>query len=459
MGRVIEDFVPIEPNKVKMYACGPTVYNFAHIGNLRTYVFVDILGRTLEAAGFAVDFVMNITDVGHLASDADEGEDKIVVSAREKKMTVWEIAEFYTNAFFSDTGSLNIRKPTVVCKATEHIPEMINLVAVLEKKGFTYASGGNIYFDISKFPGYGKLALLNLDDLVAGSRIQIDENKKNPYDFVLWFTKSKFEHQAMMWDSPWGRGYPGWHLECSAMSMKYLGDQFDIHCGGIDLSSVHHTNEIAQSEAATGKKWVNYWVHGEFLNTGKEKMSKSKGNFFTMGELVKQGHDPLDYRYFCLLGHYRSQVQFSLEALDSARNARKNLILRIDSLRKDAAPDAEAVGKARALGAVKSFFEHAANDLNMPQCISELWSLLKDESIRPEIRLEGAFVMDEILGLGLRESKIDTSIEEEAKRLIDEREQARKNKDFKRSDEIRDILKQKGITIEDTPQGVRWRKM
>jgi cysteinyl-tRNA synthetase len=462
MGRVLEDFVPLEANKVKMYACGPTVYNFAHIGNLRTYIFVDVLRRTLEAAGYAVDFVMNVTDVGHLASDADEGEDKIMKSAREKKLTVWEIAEFYTKAFFEDTRSLNIKKPGIVCKATEHINEMIDLVARLEQKGFTYASGGNIYFDISKFPGYGRLALLNLDELVAGSRIQVDPNKKNAYDFVLWFTKSKFEHQAMMWDSPWGKGYPGWHLECSAMSMKYLGEQFDIHAGGIDLASVHHTNEIAQSEAATGKKWVNYWVHGEFLNMGKEKMSKSKGNFFTVPALREQGYDPLDYRYFCLLGHYRSQVQFTLEALDSARNARKNLILRIDALRKEAEESGnKGLVNEDAKNQILDFFyeQHAFNDLNMPQCISDLWTLIKLDSVSPATKLAGVYKMDEILGLRLAESKIDTSIEDEAKALIEEREKARKNKDFKRSDEIREKLKQKGITIEDTPQGVRWRKI
>jgi cysteinyl-tRNA synthetase len=458
MGRTLENFSSIEPDKVKLYACGPTVYNFAHIGNLRTYIFVDVLRRTLESAGYDVNFVMNITDVGHLASDADEGEDKMMKSAREKKMTVWEIAEFYTNTFFEHTRSLNIKRPTTVCKATEHIPEMIGLVRTLEEKGFTYNSGGNVYFDISKFPNYGKLALLDLDELKAGSRIVVDENKKNPYDFVLWFTKSKFEHQAMTWDSPWGKGYPGWHLECSAMSMKYLGEQFDIHCGGVDLAPVHHTNEIAQSEAATGKKWVNYWVHGEFLNMGKEKMSKSKGNFFTMNELVEQGYDPLDYRYFCLLGHYRSQVQFSLDAIDSARNARKNLVLRVSALKDKAGSGSVASEADREIPAVRSFFEDAYNDLNMPQCLSELWGLIKDEKLAPAMRLAGIYRMDEILGLDLRNAKVDTGIEDEAKTLVEEREKARKNRDFKRADEIRDILKQKGITIEDTPTGVRWRK-
>ncbi len=441
-----------------MYACGPTVYNFAHIGNLRTYIFVDILRRTLESAGYDVNFAMNITDVGHLAGDTDEGEDKMMKSAREKKMTVWEIADYYTKVFFSDTESLNIKRPTTVCKATDHIREMIDLVRRLETNGYTYQSGGNVYFDISKFSGYGKLALLDLDELKAGSRIVVDENKKNPHDFVLWFTKSKFEHQAMVWDSPWGKGYPGWHLECSAMSMKYLGEQFDIHCGGVDLAPVHHTNEIAQSEAATGKKWVNYWMHGEFLNMGKEKMAKSKGNFMTMSDLREQGYEPLDYRYLCLLAHYRSQMQFTMEALDSARNARKNLILRMSALKDEAGLISDASDADREIPAVRSFFENAYNDLNMPQCISELWSLVKDEKIAPVMRLKGIYRMDEILGLGLRDAQVNTAIEEEAKALIDEREKARKGRDFKRADEIRDILKKKGITIEDTPSGVRWRK-
>jgi len=401
---------------------------------------------------------MNITDVGHLSSDADEGEDKMLASARERKMTVWEIAEFYTQAFFNDCKMLNIERPTIVCKATEHIDDMIKLIQRLEKNGFTYVSEGNVYFDISKFPNYGKLALLDMDELKAGSRIKIDPNKKNPYDFVLWFTKSKYEHHAMMWDSPWGKGYPGWHIECSAMSMKYLGEQFDIHCGGIDLSSVHHTNEIAQSEGATGKKWVDYWVHGEFLNMGKEKMSKSKGTFFTASEIVALGIDSLDYRYFCLQGHYRSQLQFTTDALESAHSARKNLIMRIDSLRKEAQNIKENDDSPENVSHYTAFIDHTANDLNMPQCMSDLWGLVKDETIGPGLKLKTIFEMDKIFGLGLQESKVDTDIEETARTLIADREEARKNKDFKRADSIRDELKKKGITIEDTPSGVRWRK-
>jgi cysteinyl-tRNA synthetase len=458
LGRTLQDFASIDHGSVRMYACGPTVYNYAHIGNLRTYIFVDILKRTLELTGYDVTFAMNITDVGHLSSDADEGEDKMMKSAREKKMSVWEIAEHYTKAFFNDTESLNIGHPTIVSKATEHISEMIAFVEKLEQKGFTYRAGGNVYFDISKFPDYGKLALLNLDDLEAGARVGIDANKKNPHDFVLWFTQSKFEHQAMVWDSPWGKGYPGWHIECSAMSMKYLGDRFDIHCGGIDLIPIHHTNEIAQSEAVTGKKWVNFWLHGEFLNMGGEKMSKSLGNLHTISELVAKGFEPLDYRYFCLMGHYRSQLQFSLDALTAARNARKNLVLRIDTLKKEVGDKIKALPSIPDSPYYRAFSDHLANDLGIPKCVSELWNMLKDDAVLPEEKLATALAMDRVFGLGLEAAKVDTDIESEAEALIAEREQARKGKDFKRADEIRDLLKKKGIIIEDTAGGVRWRK-
>ena len=457
LGRKICDFIPLESNKVKMYACGPTVYKYVHIGNLRTFIFVDILNRALKLAGFDVTYAMNITDVGHLSDDADDGEDKMLKSAREKKMSVWEIAEFYTKAFFEDTAALNIGTPDIVCKATEHIEDMIKLIQRIEKNGFTYSSGGNLYFDISKFPDYGKLAMLDLDELKSGSRIEVDKNKKNPQDFVLWFTKSKFEHQTMLWDSPWGRGYPGWHIECSAMSMKYLGDRFDIHCGGIDLIPVHHTNEIAQSEAATGKKWVNYWVHGEFLLTTKGKMSKSLGNFHTLSSLIEKGYDALDYRYFCLGGHYRSQLQFSLESLDAARNARNNLMLRIAHLKKETL-DEETEQNVNDVVYYKDFIEYAGNDLNMPQCLSVLWNLLKDESLSPSLKLKVSLEMDKILGLSLDKAHLDTEIDQAAIALIEEREKARGAKDYRRADEIRVKLLNKGIILEDTPEGVRWRK-
>jgi cysteinyl-tRNA synthetase len=458
LGREIMEFIPLKKGKVGMYACGPTVYKYAHIGNLRTFILVDILRRTLDFLGYDVTYVMNITDVGHLSDDADYGEDKMLKSAREKKMSVWDIAEYYTKAFFEDTDALNIKRPHIVCKATDHIEDMIQLIRRIENNGLTYFSGGNIYFDISQFSNYGKLALLDLNELKAGSRIEIDDNKKNPHDFVLWFTKSKFEEQSMQWESPWGRGYPGWHIECSAMSMKYLGDQFDIHLGGIDLIPVHHTNEIAQAEAATGKQWVKYWIHGEFLNTVKGKMSKSLGNFFTLNSLKEQDYEPLDYRYFCLGGHYRSQLQFSMEALDAARNARKNLVFRIAQLKEKAAGESEE-GDVKEIPFYRSFVEHLCDDLNMPQCLSDLWNCIKDETLRPSIKLKIAEEMDRILGLDLEKATIDTDIDEYIEALIKEREEARKDKDFVKADRIRDELKKQNIILEDTPDGVRWRKI
>ena len=455
-GRGLQPFVPLVPGKAGMYACGPTVYNFAHIGNLRTYVFEDVLRRTLEYLGYEVNHVMNITDVGHLTDDADAGEDKMMKSARETGRSVWDIAAMYTKAFFDDTASLNIKTPTVVCKATDHIPEMIALVKRLEEKGFTYEAGGNIYFSIDKFPAYGKLALLDQQELLAGARIEVDGNKRNPHDFVLWFTKSKFENQAMIWDSPWGKGYPGWHLECSAMSMKYLGEQFDIHCGGIDHVPVHHTNEIAQSEAATGKKWVNYWLHGEFLVVDRGKMSKSKGGFLTLKRLMDEGYDPLDYRYFCLGGHYRSQLQFSFDGLASAQAARRNLMERIGRL--DGSKPAGPLGE-KAASLLKDFTEHLAQDLNMPKALADLWALVKDQDLGDGEKLVCLGEMDKVFGLDLLKKAEPAALDEEIEKLIAEREAARKAKNFARSDEIRNNLKERGIILEDGPAGTRWKRL
>ena len=333
MGRKMEEFVPVDLNKkyVGFYGCGPTVYNYAHIGNLRAYVFLDILDKTLTYLGYDIKHVMNITDVGHLTGDADDGEDKMVKTAEERHQSVLDVAKFYTDAFMSDIDALNIRHPDVICKATEHISDMIELIKKIEANGHTYTAGGNLYFDISTFPGYGDLANLNLDELKAGAGRRklsiIDENKRNPGDFVLWFTKSKFENQAMTWDSPWGRGYPGWHIECSAMSMKYLGKHIDIHTGGVDHIPVHHTNEIAQSEGSFSAEeraegpWVKYWLHNEFLVIeGGNKMSKSSGNFLRLQTLLDKGYDALDYRFFLLGGHYRKQIYFSWDAMDGAKN-------------------------------------------------------------------------------------------------------------------------------------------
>lgn len=463
MSRKTETFTPIRNKEVGMYACGPTVYNYAHIGNLRTYVFEDLLKRLFLTCGYEVRHVMNITDVGHLTGDADDGEDKMLKSSREKKQSVWEIADFYTKAFFNDTDRLHILRPTVSCKATDHIGDMIALIRTLEEKGFTYEAGGNIYFSIDRFPGYGQLARLDAQDLQAGARIAVDENKRNPHDFVLWFTRSKYENHAMLWDSPWGKGYPGWHIECSAMSMKYLGPHFDIHCGGIDHIPVHHTNEIAQSEAATGRKWVNYWVHGEFLILDKGKMSKSSGSFLTLQKLVDEGFDPLDYRYFCLGAHYRSQLKFSFEGLKAASQARRKLFAKVRALKEACG------GSFTGDGSGKPYFDRfladAADDLNLPKALASVWALLKDDSVSAAGKLEALYRMDAVLGFDLRNLKTQAAPavdEEETARieaLLTERRAAKAARDFARADEIRNRLMTEGIRIKDTPETTLWEKI
>jgi cysteinyl-tRNA synthetase len=463
LGREKQPFKPLQEGKTGFYGCGPTVYNYAHIGNLRAYVHHDILVRSLRRAGFEVNHVMNITDVGHLSDDADDGEDKMLKSAEERGKSVLEIAEFYTKAFFNDTDRMNITRPTVVCKATEHIGEMIALIQRIKKNGFTYFAGGNLYFDISKFPSYGELALLRLDELKAGARIQKDENKRNAGDFVLWFTKSKFENQALVWDSPWGRGYPGWHIECSAMSMKYLGENFDIHAGGVDHIPIHHTNEIAQTEAATGKKpWVSYWLHNEFLVLNKGKMSKSAGGFLTLQSLVDQGYEPLDYRYFLVGGHYRSQLQFSMESLEGAKNSRKSLVDKVRTLAakcgKPAGANTEKTAKY-----IEGFNTAIEDDLNTPRALAELWGLLKECPAESET-LAAVFDMDRVLGLGLEDAckTAEQSVGEDAlareiEELIVKRAEAKKAKDFAAADNIRQSLKERGIILEDGPAGTTWR--
>jgi cysteinyl-tRNA synthetase len=463
MGRIMEEFKTIESGVVKMYCCGPTVYNYAHIGNLRAYLFDDILRRTLEYSGYKVKHIVNITDVGHLTDNNDDGEDKMVKSSRETGKTVWEISEFYTNAFFQDIDSLNIVRPTISPKATDHIKEMIDLIKRIEVKGYTYKAGGNVYFNIDKFPDYGKLALRERQDLTAGARVVVDPNKINPHDFVLWFTNSKFEQQAMLWDSPWGRGYPGWHLECSAMSMKYLGDQFDIHCGGIDHIPIHHTNEIAQSEAATGKKWVNYWMHNEFLLMNKGKMAKSSGKFLTLNSLVEDGFNPLDYRYFSLGGHYRSQLQFTMESLTSAKAARENLFERVIKLKKETDNIPSKEPGRLALEYIGNFQEHISNDLNTPKALSDLWIMLKDNKLSADEKLYLVYDYDRIFGFNLEKLDIpplneEIKLDPEISNIIDLRNAARENKDWVKADELRDILLNKGYTIKDTPSGTVWSK-
>lgn len=467
LGRSAQVFEPIHPGKIGFYGCGPTVYNYAHIGNLRTYVFEDLLVRSLRRFGYDVTHVMNITDVGHLSGDDDTGEDKMVRSAKERGESVLQIAQFYTDAFFRDTARLGIARPTVVCKATEHVADMIALIQRIEANGCTYMSGGNLYFDVTKFPKYGELANLRMDDLKAGARIEVDENKKNPHDFVLWFTKSKFENQALVWDSPWGVGYPGWHIECSAMSMKYLGESFDIHAGGIDHVPVHHTNEIAQSESATGKKWVNYWMHAEFLILDKGKMSKSKGGFITLQSLVDAGFDPLDYRYFCLGGHYRSQLTFSWEAMEQAKASRKALADRILDLRDKAGgqalPAVASLGQAAAERLAR-FDDALADDLAAPRALAELWQLVRDPQAPAADALAAALEMDGVLGLGLadarrEEASVDAETVARIEALIASRIAAKKARNWAEADAIRGQLKEMGIALEDGPSGTAWKKL
>ena len=479
LGNKIEDFAPVNEKKVGFYGCGPTVYNYAHIGNLRAYVFQDTLARLLHFLGYPVTHVMNITDIGHLSGDADDGEDKMVKTAKERGQSVLEIADFYTQAFFKDTERLNIRRPDVVCKATDHVADMIELIKRIEANGHTYSAGGNLYFDIMTFPHYGELASINLEDLKAGARIEVDENKRNPHDFVLWFTKSKFENQALVWDSPWGKGYPGWHIECSAMSMKYLGEQFDIHTGGIDHIRIHHTNEIAQSEGATGKKWVKYWLHNEFLVMNKGKMSKSSGDFITLDKVIEAGYAPLDYRFLLLGGHYRSQLTFSWEAMDTAKNARKNLEQRIANLLTDAdtlptlpaegitaAAASSMLGTEAARGYLANFTQALEEDISTPRALSVVQQAVKDKALPVPELLTLLGIFDTVLGLdlideaqALHSDAAITDNKEEIERLVAERTEAKKKKDFKRADAIRDELKVKGIALEDTANGTIWRKM
>ncbi|MDR1126609.1 MAG: cysteine--tRNA ligase [Treponema sp.] len=479
LGRELQEFIPIEAGKVGFYGCGPTVYNYAHIGNLRAYVTHDVLVRALRARGFDVRHVMNITDVGHLTGDNDEGDDKMLKSAEERGKNVLEIADFYTKAFFADTDRLNIIRPTIVCKATEHIGDMLALIKRIEANGYTYSAGGNLYFDTAKFADYGKLALLRSDEQKTSARVETDNNKRNPRDFALWFTNSKFENQALVWDSPWGRGYPGWHIECSAMSMKYLGEQFDIHAGGIDHISIHHTNEIAQSESSTGKSpWVKYWVHNEFLVLDRGKMSKSTGGFLTLQTLVDHGYDPLDYRYFLLGAHYRSQLQFSFEALNGAKHARRSLCDRVRALWGKGRKADKAVSSDVALSYLAKFNAAMDEDLSTPRAFAGLFGLLKDTEkgeIDPSAALNIVFQMDEILGLNLRRSiekdketsEATDSVDDEVKAAeikeieekIAERAAAKKVKDFVKADAIRAALKAKGVILEDKPNETIWKKL
>ena len=460
-----ELFQPNSPDVVKMYTCGPTVYHFAHIGNLRTYIMEDVLEKSLRYLGYNVMRVMNITDVGHLASDADTGEDKMLKGAKRENKSVMEIAQYYTDAFFADCDKLNIKKPEVIQPATGCIPEFIKIVEGLLEKGFAYAAGGNVYFDTSKLEKYYVFNDHDEEDLAIGVRegVEEDTNKRNKNDFVLWFTKSKFEDQALKWDSPWGVGYPGWHIECSGISMKYLGEDLDIHAGGIDNAFPHHTNEIAQSESYLGHKWCNYWFHVHHLNTDDGKMSKSKGEFLTVSLLEQKGYDPMVYRLFCLQSHYRRNLVFSWENLDNAKVAYDKLVARIAQLKDEGEVDPEVLQRLneRFVGALNG-------DLNTSLAVTAVYDVLKTKTT-DATKLAALSDFDRVLSLNLLQAakklqdkeaeEAAASADPEIDALVQARTEAKKAKNYAEADRIRDELKACGIEIIDTPQGAKWRKV
>lgn len=463
LSRTKQELVPHEENKIRMYTCGPTVYHFAHIGNLRTYIMEDVLEKFLRFSGYDVTRVMNITDVGHLSSDADTGEDKMLSGAKREHKSVMEIADFYTKAFFEDCKKLNIKTPDKVVPATSCIDDFINMVSVLLEKGYAYSAGGNIYFDTSKLDNYYVFGSHNEEDLAIGVRDTVEEdgNKRNKTDFVLWFTKSKFDDQELKWESPWGKGYPGWHIECSSISVKYLGEYLDLHCGGIDNAFPHHTNEIAQSEAFLGHKWCSHWFHVLHLNDSRGKMSKSKGDFLTVSLLESKGYDPMAYRFFCLQSHYRKPLTFSYENLDNAAQAYTKLTAKISALPKDGDID-----RTSAQPYLNDFIEKVGNDLNTSLGITALYDVLKSD-------LNGATKrylieeFDKVLSLDLTNPKssaqntdntqADSELAREIEALIAQRTEAKKNRDWVTADKIRDDLKTRNIILIDTPQGTQWK--
>ena len=456
----VDEFVPNEEGKVAMYTCGPTVYHFAHIGNLRSYIMEDVLEKYLRYVGYDVKRVMNITDVGHLTSDGDTGEDKMLKGAKREHKTVMDIARFYTDAFMTDCEKLSIKRPDVVEPATNCIPEFIHMIEVLLEKGYAYIAGENVYFDTSKLDNYYVLSSQNEEDLQVGVREDVEEdtNKRNKTDFVLWFTKSKFDNQELKWDSPWGVGYPGWHIECSCISMKHLGEYMDIHCGGVDNIFPHHTNEIAQSEAYIGHKWCNYWFHVNHLNTKNGKMSKSKGEFLTVSLLEEKGYNPMAYRFFCLQSHYRKPLEFSWDALDNVVSAYDKLVKRIANLSTDGEVDTAACEEWK-----MKFAEALSHDINTSSAITVLYDMLKAELSDASKRVL-VQSMDEVLSLQLekaweeKEADVDDELASYVEKKIEERKEAKKAKDFAKADAIREELLAKGIVLKDTREGTFWEK-
>jgi cysteinyl-tRNA synthetase len=441
--RELRDFAPLDPPEVRLYACGPTVYNYAHIGNLRTYIFEDVLRRVLEFNGYKVRHVMNITDVGHLVSDADTGEDKMEIGARLAGKSAWEIAEEYTQAFRRDLAALNILQPVIWCKATDHIAEQIDMITRIEAKGFTYRTSDGIYFDTSRLSDYGYLARLDIGGLQAGARVNLGE-KRNATDFALWKFSPPDQKRQMEWNSPWGIGFPGWHIECSAMSDKYLGHFFDIHCGGEDHIPVHHTNEIAQTEAAYGTRLANFWLHGHFLLVENTKMAKSAGEFLRLKSLIDEGYDPLAYRYFCMGAHYRAKLSFTWEALDAAQKALQRLRKTAYEWGSPGQPDEEFLA---------AFTEQINNDLNMPRALAVAWDLVKS-ALPASTKKATLLRFDHVLGLRVAEwQPTEETIPEEILALVEQRQAARAEKRWKDADRLRDQVRQAGYEIEDTPSG------
>jgi cysteinyl-tRNA synthetase len=458
--RKVEDFRALRPPHVGIYTCGPTVYNFAHIGNFRAYMTADLLVRTLTYLDFVVEFVMNITDVGHLTSDADTGEDKLEKSAKKEGKTAWEVAEFYTDVFLQDYEKLGLTPVSILAKATDHIQEQIALIERLEEKGYTYITSDGVYFDTNKFPAYGQLS--TLDQIKEGARVEVNTEKRNPRDFALWKFSPTDEKRQMEWESPWGVGFPGWHIECSAMSMKYLGNHFDIHTGGIDHLSIHHPDEIAQSEAATGEKFANYWVHTAFMQVAGQKMSKSLGNIYRLYDLEKEGYDPMSLRYLYLQTHYRQEMNFTFAALDAAQNALKKLRLEIATweIASQADEDEQSVAEVGAFE--KRFMEAISDDLNTPKTLAVLWELVKSP-VSPKAKAAGVFRMDSVLGLRLQEGSMEVARQEqmvpkEVKALVKEREHFRKNRQFSLADNVRAKIEKLGYMVEDSKTGPKIRK-